>query len=466
MLRGMPNHNLSRTCSVLAARVVLTTSIALGALISCTGGGDGSDPATGDDSATRLTIATVNNSDMIIMQRLSPEFEKETGIGIDWVVLEENVLRQRVTTDIATGGGQFDVITIGSYETPIWAKKSWLAKLDGLGPEYDYDDLLPPVRESLSLDGSLYAVPFYAESSFTFYRKDLVAEAGLEMPAEPSYTQIAELAEKLHDPDGGVYGICLRGKPGWGENMAYVGTLVNTFGGRWFDMNWQPQLDSEEWINAVTFYVNLLKNFGPPGASTNGHNENRALYASGRCAMWIDATAAAGYIYDPRESKVADKTGFVRAPVAKVPNGSAWAWCWALAIPASSKKTDAAKRFLAWATSKAYVRRVGETEGWTMVPPGTRTSTYQSTEYTAAAPFASAVHEAILASDPKNPTAEPVPYTGVQFVAIPEFQAIGTRVGQAISGALAGQTTVREALESAQRTTERSMQQAGYGGGR
>ena len=446
---------------------VVFLAVGLGTLTSCTNGEpDGSNSANNQDSAARLTVATVNNSDMIIMQRLSAEFEKETGIGLDWVVYEENLLRQRVTTDIATGGGQFDVITIGSYETPIWGQEGWLMTLDDLGEGYDYDDLLAPVRESLSVKGSLYAVPFYAESSFTYYRKDLVEEAGLEMPAKPTYKQIAELAQKLHDPENGVYGICLRGKPGWGENMAYVGTLVNTFGGRWFDMDWEPQLDSPEWIDAVTFYVNLLKNFGPPGASTNGHNENRALYASGHCAIWIDATAAAGYIYDPRESKVADKTGFVQAPIAKVPNGSAWSWCWALAIPSSSKKAAIAKRFLAWATSKEYVRRVGETEGWTLAPPGTRESTYASNEYTTAAPFAGAVHEAILASDPNNPTAAPVPYTGVQFVAIKEFQAIGTRVGQAVSGALAGQTSVKEALETAQRTVERTMEQAGYGSGR
>ena len=86
---------------------------------------------------TTLNIATVNNSDMIIMQKLSPKFEAATGIKLNWVVLEENVLRQRVTTDIATKGGQFDIITIGSYEAPIWAKLGWLDSVDDLGDAYD-----------------------------------------------------------------------------------------------------------------------------------------------------------------------------------------------------------------------------------------------------------------------------------------------------------------------------------------
>jgi len=413
-------------------------------------------------AAETLTIATVNNSDMIIMQKLSPKFTEATGINLDWVVLEENVLRQRVTTDIATKGGQFDIITIGAYETPIWGKQGWLAPLDDLGDDYDYADLFDPVKNGLSADGKLYAVPFYAESSFTFYRKDLFEKAGLTMPDGPTYDDIRNFAEKLHDPANNLYGICLRGKPGWGENMAFIVPMVNSFGGRWFDMDWNPQLTSPAWKEAINYYVDIMTKYGPPGATTNGHNENRALFASGNCAMWIDATSAAGYIYNPSESKVADKTAFSRAPVAKTPNGSAWSWAWALAIPASSKKVEDAKKFLKWSTSKDYVTLVGETVGWVSAPPGTRKSTYDNPKYVEAAPFAEFTKQAILSADPSKPTAEPVPYTGVQFVAIPEFQGIGTQVGQSIAAALAGNTTVDQALETAQAATERTMKQAGY----
>ncbi len=414
------------------------------------------------EQARKLTIATVNNADMIVMQRLSKQFEEQAGIPLEWVVLEENVLRQRVTTDITTGSGQFDVITIGAYETPIWGKQGRLLAVDDLGADYDYGDLLEPVRNGLSYDGKLYAVPFYAESSFTFYRTDLFKGAGLTMPEHPTYDQVKEFAAKLHNPEQKVYGACLRGKPGWGENMAFVTTMVNTFGGRWFDMNWNPQLTSPAWKEAVGFYTDLLKKYGPPGASSNGHNENRALFANGNCAMWIDATSAAGYIYDKSQSKVYDKTGFTSAPIAKVPNGAGWAWSWGLAIPKSSKRADAAKQFLKWATSKEYVKLVGEKEGWTVVPPGTRKSTYENSEYKKAAPFADFVLKAILATDPAHPTAEPVPYTGVQFVTIPEFQGIGTQVGQSLAAALSGQMSVEQALETAQRATERTMKQAGY----
>lgn len=414
------------------------------------------------EPSRKLTIATVNNADMIIMQRLSKQFGEKTGVALDWVVLEENTLRQRVTTDITTGGGQFDIITVGAYETPIWGKDGRLLAVDDLGDEYDYSDLLEPVRNGLSYDGKMYAVPFYAESSFTFYRTDLFKKAGITMPERPTYDQVKEFAAKLHDPENKVYGICLRGKPGWGENMAFITTMVNTFGGRWFDMNWNPQLTSPAWKDAVNFYTELLNKYGPPGSSSNGHNEGRALFANGNCAMWVDATSAAGYIYDKSQSKVYDKTGFTSAPTAKVPNGAGWAWAWGLAIPKSSKQADVAKQFLKWATSKEYVKLVGEREGWTLVPPGTRKSTYENSEYKKAAPFAAFVLQAILAADPTRSTAEPIPYTGVQFVAIPEFQGIGTQVGQSIAATLSGQMSVDQALETAQQATERTMKRAGY----
>jgi sorbitol/mannitol transport system substrate-binding protein len=409
-----------------------------------------------------LTIATVNNADMIIMQRLSPKWEQATGNKLNWVVLEENVLRQRATTDIATKGGQFDIITIGSYEAPIWGKQNWLLPVDDLGADYDYDDIIPSVKNGLSYNGKLYAVPFYAESSFTFYRKDLFDQAGIKMADKPTYDQIAEYAAKLTDKSKEQYGFCQRGKPGWGENMAFVGPMVNAFGGRWFNEKWEPQLTTEPWKNAITYYVKNMREYGPPGATANGHNENRALFATGHCAIWVDATSAAGYIYNPKESQVADKTAFAPAPVQVTSNGSGWFWAWSLGVPASTKKADAAKSFVKWATSKEYITLVGNEAGWVSAPPGTRKSTYDNPEYQKAAPFAKVVYDSIANADLTKPTKDPVPYIGIQYVAIPEFQGIGTVVGQQIAAALAGQSTVDQALESAQRSTERTMKQAGY----
>lgn len=415
--------------------------------------------------AEEITIATVNNNDMIVMQELAPKWEEATGNKINWVVLEENVLRQRTTQDISTNGGSFDIMFIGAYETPIWGKNGWLAPLDDFADDaaYDLNDIFQLVRNGLSAEGHLYAVPLYSETSFTYYRKDLFEKAGIAAPTEQiTYDQFAEMVSKVHDPDNGIYGTCQRGKAGWGENMAFVGTLANAFGAEWFDMDWKPQLDSPEWNAAIHYYVDLMTKYGPPGATANGHNENRALFKDGKCATWIDATSAANDVRNPANSKVADTTDFFQAPMQVTNKGTGWFWSWALAIPASSQKVDTAKDFLKWATSKEYFTMVGETKGWVAVPSGTRASVHSDPRLLEAAPFAETIKNAIFSVDPADPTRDPVPYTGVQFVAIPEFQGIGNYVGQQVAAALAGEMTVEEALAASQDFATREMTKAGY----
>ena len=411
---------------------------------------------------TTLTIATVNNGDMIRMQKLTDDFyAKNPGIKLEWVTLEENVLRQRVTTDIATKGGQYDVMTIGTYEVPIWAKQDWLVALN-FDKSYDVDDLLPAIRGGLTHEGKLYAAPFYGESSMVMYRTDLFQKAGLKMPDAPSWEFIADAARKITDKSNGIYGVCLRGKAGWGENVAFITATSNSFGARWFDENWRPQFDQPEWKNTLTFYLDLMKDAGPPGASSNGFNENLALFQSGRCGMWIDATVAASFVTNPKESKVADKVGFALAPDNGLGKRGNWLWAWSLAIPAGSNKLEAAQKFVAWATSKEYLELVASKEGWANVPPGTRTSLYNNPKYVSAAPFAKMTLESINSADPKNPTVKPVPYVGVQFVAIPEFQGLATAIGQQFSAALAGKMSAEQALANAQRLATREMKRSGY----
>jgi sorbitol/mannitol transport system substrate-binding protein len=414
-------------------------------------------------SAVTLTIATVNNGDMIRMQKLTDDFTKANpDIQLQWVTLEENVLRQKVTTDISTKGGQYDIITIGTYEVPIWQKQNWLVPLDNLGADYDVDDLLPPIRSGLSVDGKLYAAPFYGESSMVMYRKDLMDKAGLKMPDAPTWDFIRQAADKMTDRANGINGICLRGKAGWGENMAFLTAMSNSFGARWFDEKWNAQFDQPEWKDTLQFYVDMMKADGPDGASNNGFNENLALFQQGKCGMWIDATVAASFVTDPKASTVADKVGFALAPDKGLGKRGNWLWSWALAIPASSQKVDAAEKFIAWATGKHYLDLVASKEGWANVPPGTRTSLYNNPDYQKAAPFAKMTLDSINAADPQHPTVKPVPYVGVQFVAIPEFEGLGTDVGQIFSAAVAGQISVDDALKQAQDTTTREMQKAGY----
>ena len=411
--------------------------------------------------AENLTIATVNNGDMIRMQGLTDDFTAKTGHTVEWVTLEENVLRQRVTTDITTKGGAFDIMTIGMYETPIWGSNGWLVPLDDLSADYNVGDLLPAMAGGLSHDGTLYAAPFYGESSMVMYRTDLMAKAGLEMPAAPSWNFIAKAARAMTDRSNDINGICLRGKAGWGEGGAFITAMSNSFGARWFDEDWNAQFDTREWSDTLNFFVNMMSDAGPAGYATNGFNENLSLFQQGKCGMWIDATVAASFVTNPNDSTVADSVGFALAPDNGMGVRSNWLWAWALAIPAGTQKEAAAKQFIEWATSNGYIELVAANEGWANVPPGARTSLYENPNYKDI-PFAKMTLDSILSADPLNSTVDPSPYVGIQFAAIPEFAGIATDVSQEFSAAYAGQQSIEDALAKAQAITNDAMEAAGY----
>jgi polyol transport system substrate-binding protein len=453
---------LPRLAIGLGGLIVLSLAVLVGV---------GSAHSTARQAQPTITIATVNNPDMIVMESLTSNFTKKYGINVKYVTLPENTLRQKVTSDVATGGGQFDIATVGTYDVPIWAKNKWLINLQsyfsGLSSSaagaYNLNDVIPKVRLGLSYQGSLYALPFYGESSMTYYNKKLFAAAGLKMPLHPTWDQIASFAAKLNNSSANRYGICLRGLPGWGEFGAPLTTVINTFGGEWFDMKWQPQLTSPATVKAVNFYVNLIRKSGEPGATSSGFTECETAMAQGKTAMWVDATVAAGQLTNPKTSQVASSVGFAYAPTEVTPLGSHWLWSWSLAMEASSKNRDAAFKFLTWATSRDYIKLVAAKNGWGSVPPGTRISTYQNPQYKkAAGAFASIVLNSMLTADPTHSTLHKVPYVGVQFVGIPEFQNIGTLVTQNLAGALAGSTSVSAALSTSQQQVTRIMKQGGY----
>ena len=401
-----------------------------------------------------LTIAIVNNGHMENMKEVAKVYEGVTGVEINWVSLEEGVLREQVTSDTATGGGQYDVINIGMQEAPIWGAAGWIEPLN-FSAEYDVEDILPAMRAGLSNDGTLYAAPFYGGSSMVMYRKDLTDAAGVTIRDNDSWARIKDAAAAIRDPDNGVYGACLRGKPGWGDNMAFITTVVNSFGGAWFDEEGRPQLDSAMWNEAINFYVDLLGNYGPPGSEGNSFNEILALYNEGKCGMWIDATIAASFL-------TVDGVAYAQSPNAGNAAGANWLWAWAFAIPAGSPNADAAQAFIEWATSKEYVQAVGNHPefGWGSVPTGQRASTYMIPEFQAAAGFAEAEMAAIDSAAPE--ASDIKPYVGVQFAAIPEFPEVGSAVAQEMAAALSGAKSVEEALAAGQAAADAIMKEAGY----
>ncbi len=443
-----------RTQSRRRPRTALLAAVALGTLLTgCWVGAGGA--GSGGDS---INVLMVNNPQMVELQKLAPRFTEETGIKVNFTVLPENDVRDKISQDFANQAGQYDIATLSNSEIPIYARNDWLKELDPYvadDPEYDQQDILEPMRASLTGDdGKLYGQPFYGESSFLMYRKDVFARQGLTMPARPTWQQVADLAARLDGAEPGMKGICLRGLPGWGEVMAPLTTVVNTFGGTWFDQNWTARLDSPEWRRATEFYVGLVREHGEAGAAQSGFAECLNNMTQGKVAMWYDATSAAGSL-ESDGSPVKGKVGYAPAPVERT-ESSGWLYTWAWGIQEASRNPDKAWKFVSWASGKQYEELVGDEFGWSNVPAGKRASTYANPAYRAeAAAFQEMTKEAIEGARPNDPGVQPRPAPGIQFVGIPEFTDLGTKVSQEISAAIAGRQSVESALRKSQALAEK-----------
>lgn len=440
-----------RRALVRGGAVAVTSALLLS---GCAGAGE----LTGGSGGHTINVLMVNNPQMVDLQKLTAEhFTKETGIKVNFTLLPEDDVRDKISQDFSSQAGEYDIGTISNYEVPFYARNKWLVPLGPLAakdPSYDQKDVLAPMRQALSEDGTMYAEPFYGESSILMYRKDVLAAKGLTMPAHPTWTQVAALAAEADGAKPGMRGICLRGEPGWGQMIAPLTTVVNTFGGTWFTKDWKAELTSPAFTKATEFYIGLLRAHGEPGAAQSGYTECLNDMEQGKVAMWYDSTAAAGSL-DGAGSPVAGKVGYVPAPVEATRN-SGWLYSWAFAMEKASKHQQDAWKFISWATSKDYEQLVGRELGWSRVPAGKRASTYSDPDYLKeSSAFAAVTKSAIESTTPNNPGVQPRPATGIQFVGIPEFSALGTRVSEYLSSAIAGHTSVTKALSESQELAAR-----------
>jgi polyol transport system substrate-binding protein len=446
MSRARPRALLSAS-----AAAVLVAALTTG----CAGWGGQN---TGAGGANSINVLMVNNPQMIDLQRLTAaNFTKQTGIGVNFTVLPENDVRDKISQEFSSQAGQYDVASLSNFEIPIYAKSKWIAPLDGYvkaDTAFNQADILPPMTQSLTADdGKLYGEPFYGESSFLMYRKDVLDGLGIQMPAKPTWRNVAKIASQVDGKQPGMAGICLRGQPGWGQVFAPLTTVVNTFGGTWFEKDWTPKVNAPEFKAATRFYVDLVRQYGENGAPQAGFTECLNNMVQGNAAMWYDATSAAGSL-EADGSPVKGKMGYVAAPV-ELTKSSGWLYAWSWSIQEASKKKDNAWKFISWASSKQYEELVGQRVGWSSVPAGKRASTYENPDYLkVASAFAEPTENAISTADPRNPGVQPRPAIGIQFVDIPEFTDLGTQVSQYVSSAIAGQMSVDEALNRGQRLAE------------
>src|SRR3954469_18818116 len=447
----------------MRALVSATALLAVVAAVAAGCGGSDNNSSSGSTSSNAkggtINVAIVDNPQMKDIAKLTPSlFSDKTGIKFNYTVLDEGTLRQVTTRDVAAGGRQFDVAMIGPYEAPQFGQNGTLVDLTPLAQgdaSYQFGDIIPAVRNALSAGGKMYAAPFYGESSFLMYRKDILKKAGITMPAHPTWDQVAAIARKINKPN--MAGICLRGKPGWGDLGASFTTVLNTFGGTWWSAKPdgavdKAQVNTPAFRNALQFYVNLVHDAGEKDAANASFNECLTQYKDGKVAMWYDATVAAGLL-EASDSAGKGKNGYAFAPV-KETKAAGWLWTWALAIPKTSSKQDLAWQYISWATGPQYLKAAGTRidGGWAALPPGTRKSTYEIPQYKkAAAAFAGPTLSAIAAAPISNPGTTKRPgLPGVQYVGIPQFQDVGNQCTQQFSAVIAGRTSVDSAIKNCQ----------------
>jgi polyol transport system substrate-binding protein len=422
--------------------------------------------ASARSNAKTISVAIVANPQMQDIAKLTPSlFTKNSGIKVKYTILDEGKLRQVTTRDVGSGGKAFDAVMIGPYEAPQFGVAGLLRNLAPMAKAdkaYNYNDLIPAVRNALSAKGKMYASPFYGESSFMMYRKDVLSKSGVKMPLHPTWQQVASIARKINTRS--MAGICLRGKPGWGDLGAAFTTVLNTFGGTWWSSksNGKPnkaQVDQPAFKSALNFYANLVQDAGEKDAANSSFNECLAQYQAGKVAMWYDATVAAGLL-EAKDSAVKGKNGYAFAPVNKT-KASGWLWTWALAIPKSSRNPTDAWKYIAWATGAQYIKAAGTHTkgGWAAIPPGTRLSTYRLPQYKAAAKaFAATTLAAMKAAPITNPGTTKRPgLPGVQYVGIPQFQDVGNRCTQLFSAVIAGSMKDTTALSQCQQIATQAI---------
>jgi sorbitol/mannitol transport system substrate-binding protein len=434
-------------------------SAILVATTACAGAGGAGGGGGGGGADNSINVLMVNNPQMLALQKHAGEFTKESGITVNFTVKPENEMRNQAAQEFANQSGQFDVATLSNFEIPWYSKNNWLWSMDDIqaykdDKDFNQADIFPAMTKSLKgPDGKLYGEPFYGESSFLMYRKDVAQKANVAIKDKPTWDEVAAAAAKLDGAEPGMKGICLRGLPGWGEVFAPLTTVVNTFGGTWFTADWQAEVNAPEFREAVQFYVDLVREHGEAGAPQAGFTECLNNMVQGNAAMWYDATSAAGSL-EAADSPVRGKMGYAPAPVVET-DSAGWLYAWSWGIQAASEKKDAAWKFISWASSKEYEQLVGEQVGWSDVPAGKRASTYENPQYVAeASAFAEQTKNAIETADPRNPGVQPRPALGIQFVGIPEFPDLGTQVSQEVSSAIAGLETVDQALDRGQQLAD------------
>lgn len=329
----------------------------------------------------KLRVAMVTQSWTQRLEPLIPEFEELTGIDVTYEILPEDQFRQKTTVEFAAGTSDVDVFLSMAvqegikYESAGWYQdfEELLGRTDITDPDFDFPDF---TKSGLTIailpNGKLIGLPVYNEFGALFYNKEMFEKAGVAYPPK-TLDDVVAAAKAIHDPDQGIYGICLRGKGATATSQ--FTPVMWGFGADWTTPDGKAAINTPEYTAALDWWGSILRDYGPPGVTSYGWQQCQDLFLQGKTPMWLDGSSFFANLVDPKQSTVVEHVGIVAAPSgpkAQVP----WVGGWHLSIYDQSKHKEAAWLFVQWALSKDMVLKAQLAN----IPTG-RTSAWMAPEY-------------------------------------------------------------------------------------
>ena len=402
-------------------------------------------------AAKSITVQMQDHTATRVLQQLLPWFEAKSGVKVNLVIMPFSGMREKQLIELTSGNSTYDVIGLDYRDVAAYGEAGWMVDLykfinsKDADPALDMADFLPTAVEGLKWKGKLNGFPFYVESTMLMYRKDLYAKLGLKVPE--TWDELYQNALKLNHETNGTrdfYGVTIRGRRAVGYNDYIWNGLLKSYGGSYFDKNWKPIFNSDAGVTALEMYVKLLEDAGPLDAATQGYEEVMQTMMQGKTAQVIDATMLGAWLEDPKQSKVVGLNGWAMVPKGTVRRGNSF-FLQGVGVPKFSKNQLAAYKFIEWATSKD-LQKVQIDKGAYL----TRSSIVNSEEFRNAWPFADIMLKSLADSD--------LNYTPI----LPEWSQVADQVSIAVSSALIGEKTPKQALDEAQAAVDQIMIKAGY----
>ncbi|WP_256756930.1 sugar ABC transporter substrate-binding protein [Cohnella sp. WQ 127256] len=322
----------------------------------------------------KITIFAVSHPWSDALKTQIPEFEKASGIKVDFQIFAEEQLQQKLAVQLTTGAESPDAYTYRPYmEKILYSKNGWTTPLDEYvtkNSEYDFGDFSKATIDASTIDGKLMSIPLWTDQFVMYYRKDILEKNNIAVPK--TMVEFEDAMKKLHNPKDDFYGFVARGQRN--ALVTAVSSFVFSEGGD-FMTNGQASVNTPEAVKGFKLYADLVKNYGPKGVLNMNWAQAIALFGQGKAAFYVDSAALYKNTTDPEKSLISDKVGFATLPAGSAGSKPYNIASWSAAINPQSQHKDAAWAFIEWATNKQNVLMIQQNG-----VPGARDSVWASKE--------------------------------------------------------------------------------------